>query len=354
MSELAYAKLDPFEESQLTLGRVPSLPYADVEHLKGWADGLRAFGEADELANSASWVIFRPTREAANALMRMSVRYPHLIKQVSEAKDYCEALFSRLGKDAGVAEDLTHGMESLQTRVDEALNTAEKSERDARFRSRLAVPLLEAIYGLTVDGRWGIDIPTKRVTFRNAPGFLIVAELVGRGTIEEVRDSLAELASKWIIEQKILKSSMYEMGFLTGDRRAVTVSRFCCRFGKGLRWRVEGHNHWYHFLGQRNQIRRPTPSVELFESAYRLTALGFEVINPAGLRQVVTAANAAAYAKVGKRTFDRALADGRLPRPDFPGRKGQAHKWIWAHLRPQLQDLANRILEEQFPGTNFI
>jgi len=69
---------------------------------------------------------------------------------------------------------------------------------------------------------------------------------------------------------------------------------------------------------------------------------------------VVTLEQAAALAKLSKRTCERYVDKGKLPSPDFPGGGGKAHKWKWSTLRPNLEKVANRPLPERFPGSRII
>lgn len=69
---------------------------------------------------------------------------------------------------------------------------------------------------------------------------------------------------------------------------------------------------------------------------------------------IVTLDQAAAIAKMSKRTLDRYLQNDKLPRSDYPGGGGKAHKWKWSTLRPALSKAANRPLPDRFPGSRIV
>jgi hypothetical protein len=55
-----------------------------------------------------------------------------------------------------------------------------------------------------------------------------------------------------------------------------------------------------------------------------------------------------------KRTLERWLADGCLPKPDVRGGDGKPNKWYWSTLRPLLQEKSRRVLPVRFPGSRII
>jgi hypothetical protein len=67
-------------------------------------------------------------------------------------------------------------------------------------------------------------------------------------------------------------------------------------------------------------------------------------------KQVVTTSEAAAAAGISTETLLRHVANERIPPPDFPGEPGQAHRWYWENLRPDLEKVARRPLPERFPA----
>lgn len=72
------------------------------------------------------------------------------------------------------------------------------------------------------------------------------------------------------------------------------------------------------------------------------------------LEDLVTLDQAAAMAGESKRTLERALSAGQLPRPVIQGTGGRSSKWRWAELRPALAKHARRPLPAQFPGSRFL
>jgi hypothetical protein len=120
-----------FPDGSLAPEREPKLP-TDAEQILAWADKLQAWGDADEPANSGSFYLFRPHVKAADALLRYSLKYPHIVKQISDAKDFCERLYERL-PDAGAAEDLTVAMDDLRGRIFEGMKVIQAAERLPRI-----------------------------------------------------------------------------------------------------------------------------------------------------------------------------------------------------------------------------
>lgn len=74
----------------------------------------------------------------------------------------------------------------------------------------------------------------------------------------------------------------------------------------------------------------------------------------ATLDELVTLTQVAPLTGKSKRTLERYLQQGALPKPDIWGGEGKAHKWFWQNLRPALAKIANRLLPERFPGSRII
>lgn len=66
---------------------------------------------------------------------------------------------------------------------------------------------------------------------------------------------------------------------------------------------------------------------------------------------VVTLLQAAALAGLSKRTLERHLKSGQLPKPDIKGGGGKSNKWYWKNLKPELDKVCDRILPIKFPGS---
>lgn len=70
--------------------------------------------------------------------------------------------------------------------------------------------------------------------------------------------------------------------------------------------------------------------------------------------ELVTLDQAAAVVGQSKRTLERYLQRGDLPRPDLPGGGGKAHRWYWSTLRPALEKHFRPDLPVKFPASRII
>lgn len=69
---------------------------------------------------------------------------------------------------------------------------------------------------------------------------------------------------------------------------------------------------------------------------------------------LVTLDQAAAVVSLKKRTLERYLQRGDLPRPDLPGGGGKAHRWYWSTLRPALEKHFRPDLPLKFPASRVV
>lgn len=106
--------------------------YDDLTLLEGWAkriDGcLQLNGEA-----SPHWaMLFRPDQMAADAMMRLSLKYPHIIHQIQDHLDWTEKWFEPIEKRDGVTdrarEAFCSGMFSLMNRIRAGVKTIRETE----------------------------------------------------------------------------------------------------------------------------------------------------------------------------------------------------------------------------------
>ena len=72
------------------------------------------------------------------------------------------------------------------------------------------------------------------------------------------------------------------------------------------------------------------------------------------LDDLVTLDQAAAVVSLKKRTLERYLQRGDLPRPDLPGGGGKSHRWYWSTLRPALEKHFRPDLPAKFPASRVI
>lgn len=113
---------------------------------------------------------------------------------------------------------------------------------------------------------------------------------------------------------------LIESGPLTGN-----AARFCARV-RGLLMPI-----------RKERIGPPSPPNRDYEAPDAL----------------VTLDQAAAIISKKKRTMERYLQDGQLPRPDIEGGGGRAHQWYWSNLRPALLAFRHD-LPRRFPTSRFV
>lgn len=279
MSKKHLPRLDELEESRLRIWQ-PQMPYSDRQILIGWAEGLQDYVESGVFAAPASWVLFRPSEAVANVLMRLSVNYTHLVKQITDSKDFCEHLYERCECEKGEAEDLAGEMYTLGRRVLEAVKTIEFAERDARFHARLAKPILKAIYGLTVAGRRGANGGKARIRFPNAPGFLIAAEIAYEGTIEEITDAMRELCAEYVKVVPLENIYEYAKCYYRPDGKVITFDEFRSKLGSVFKCSVGESVLWYHLDNAKlGNVRNEFVEHGFYREAYRLTARGLNSLD---------------------------------------------------------------------------
>lgn len=73
---------------------------SDLHWLWGWGARLHSLVASDVLPSRHDWMIFRPDGLARNAMMRLSIKYPHVIKQVDEYLDFLEKSWTEFSDDA--------------------------------------------------------------------------------------------------------------------------------------------------------------------------------------------------------------------------------------------------------------
>ena len=101
-------------------------------------------------------------------------------------------------------------------------------------------------------------------------------------------------------------------------------------------------------------IRVKTQEAEEFvRREYNTRYTGFmdslAAILSAGGPQYVTLDQMAARVKKGKRTLERYKTKGELPNPNVEGGGGKADLWIWANVRPWLEETFGMALPSRLP-----
>jgi hypothetical protein len=61
----------------------------------------------------------------------------------------------------------------------------------------------------------------------------------------------------------------------------------------------------------------------------------------------------AAITHLSKRTVERMVKNGELPKRAIEGGRGKAHKWRWSLVRPALMELGFSGLPDRFPASRF-
>ena len=106
-------------------GRLASestFPYeygSDLHWLWGWGERLRSLLSDDLPPSKHDWMVFRPDRLARDAMMRFSIKYPHIIKQIDDYLDFADARFDDFLSDDNdsTRADFAGAMESLCERI---------------------------------------------------------------------------------------------------------------------------------------------------------------------------------------------------------------------------------------------
>ncbi len=134
------------------------------------------------------------------------------------------------------------------------------------------------------------------------------------------------------------------------------------------RTRVAEPEHATNLLEARfEEHRRAGPRVARFYRTINMIDAGcFLSITDRGLQlhdtigddfqpnELVRLSQCAPLTGLSKRTIERHLRRGDIPRPDVVGGDGSANLWYWSSIRPPLQAITKRLLPERFPGSRVI
>lgn len=110
-------------------------PYdSDLHWLWGWGQRIYDYLDDDQTPNKSVCMVFRPDRQAADAMMKLSDAYPMVIRQIHDHLDYVETEWNRFADDqfnpeAASAEHLTNGLQDLTERIRTALEVIEKPKQ---------------------------------------------------------------------------------------------------------------------------------------------------------------------------------------------------------------------------------
>ena len=129
---VAHPQFSPRTKVVIMAGEVP-FPYqygSDLHWLWGWGERLRSLLSDDVPPSKYDWMVFRPDRLARDAMMRFSVKYPHVIKQIDDYLDFANARFEEFLSDDNdsTRADFSGAMDSLCERIRVGVETIAQSE----------------------------------------------------------------------------------------------------------------------------------------------------------------------------------------------------------------------------------
>ena len=111
-----------FSQQPIEEGRAPFEYGSDLHCLWGWGHRLRVMLDSDLQPSEYTWMIFRPDRRARDAMMRFSIQYPHIIKQIDDFLTFAEQRFSEFLQNDNEASRISFAdaMDALCARIEEA------------------------------------------------------------------------------------------------------------------------------------------------------------------------------------------------------------------------------------------
>ena len=106
---------------------------SDLHWLWGWGARIHSLLGAERKPSGCDRMIFRPDTGALNAMMRFSVKYPHVIKQVDDYLDFLEKQWTKFSDDgynpdASHADNFCDAMSNLTERIRVACETIAAAE----------------------------------------------------------------------------------------------------------------------------------------------------------------------------------------------------------------------------------
>lgn len=109
-------------------------PYgSDLHWLWGWGHCLAEWLADDNRPDRCTWMIFRPDQQATDAMMKLSVEYPLVVRQIQDHLDFVEKQWSRFSEDkynvkTVSAERFVDAMQDLEARIKIATETIAKAK----------------------------------------------------------------------------------------------------------------------------------------------------------------------------------------------------------------------------------
>ena len=132
---LTPSQLNTKSKGEIMAGESP-FPYeygSDLHWLWGWGERLGSLLSDDLPPSKHDWMVFRPDRLARDAMMRFSIKYPHVIKQIDDYLDFTDARFDEFLSDDNdsTRADFASAMGSLYERIRVGVETIAQSEKTA-------------------------------------------------------------------------------------------------------------------------------------------------------------------------------------------------------------------------------
>ena len=111
---------------------------SDLHWIWGWGKNLESYLEDHEISPYARF-LFRPSDLARDAMMRLGIEYPLVIKQVEDYLDHAEKLFLPIVEERATAADVDNfgqALEDLFCRIIKAAETIGNAQRKADEASK--------------------------------------------------------------------------------------------------------------------------------------------------------------------------------------------------------------------------
>ena len=259
--------------------------------------------------------------------------------------------------------------------------------------SRLQAAVLSALEHLEIHGCWSADkngkqtVPTIRFGI-GVPEVFLKACVQADGSAYQ--SAIVSLQRRGLIRQRRMHAWPFpwcQLKFALPDGRVVDLERrqvtpaeavqmlqhsFGGTIKVAARTRKRGRDTkrqspTYLVEARFNQKRRSGTRFIRFYRELQMVGAGRSLsITRRGLRlydsigdnfhpdELVRLSQVAPLTGLTKRTLERYLKNGSLPRPDVRGGNGRAHKWYWSNIRPALSKICNRQQPKQFPGSRMM
>ena len=102
---------------------------SDLHWLWGWGNRLAELLDDPRRLNTFAWTVFRPDRQARDAMIRFAAGYPEVVRQVNDALALTETRYAEFCADAEAVGPFADAMETLQRRIDVAAKAIADAEK---------------------------------------------------------------------------------------------------------------------------------------------------------------------------------------------------------------------------------